>query len=118
MKINRCPDCSTGWLYAEDLPKKHHHLSLQHDHGLVKCPTCNGMGRVLEPDDPLIMRATVTASSVQPIGIQPVCEQLPISSAYQIAALRVKNDAKWEPISLYATEDEPMPLYAAKVKKT
>lgn len=107
MKITRCPDCSTGWLYAEDLPKRHHH-NLSHDHGLVKCPTCNGQGRMLEPDDaPIIMRATVTASSVQPVSVQPpVCEQLPINSAYQIAALRVKNDVKWEPIPLYATKDK------------
>src|SRR3989339_1337012 len=86
MKITRCPDCSTGWLYAEDLPKRHHH-NLSHDHGLVKCPTCNGHGRVLEPDDaPIVIRATVTASSIEPASAQfPVCE-LPISSAYQIAA--------------------------------
>ena len=119
MKITRCPDCSTGWLYAEDLPQRHHH-NLSHEHGLVKCPTCNGQGRMLEPDDPpAVMRATVTASSVQPVrGVQPVCEQLPITSAYQIAALHVKNDVKWEPIPLYAAEGEPMPLYATKDKNS
>jgi hypothetical protein len=49
MKIRRCPDCSTGWRYAEDLPSVRYQQPAHH--GLVPCPTCSGTGRVLEPDD-------------------------------------------------------------------
>jgi len=47
MKTHRCPDCQTGWRYAEDMPDRRLH---PHRHGLVQCPTCNGTGRVVGQD--------------------------------------------------------------------
>jgi len=47
MTINHCPDCTTGWRYVDDLPDRHLHRQA---HGLVPCPTCNGQGRLVEPD--------------------------------------------------------------------
>lgn len=84
MKIKRCPDCSTGWCYAEDLPKKHRH-ALPHHHGLVKCPTCNGQGRMLEPDDTPV-KATVTAS-----GVQPASDQRRGNTTQRIAVPRARK---------------------------
>jgi hypothetical protein len=48
MKIKHCPDCTSGWRYADDLPVGHSHV---HAHGLVSCPTCHGEGRVIEHDE-------------------------------------------------------------------
>lgn len=48
MKITHCPDCTTGWRYVEDLPDRDLYPRTR---GLVRCPTCNGQGRTLEPDE-------------------------------------------------------------------
>lgn len=43
MQFHLCPDCETGWRYADELPGYH---GLSPHHGLVRCPTCGGTGRL------------------------------------------------------------------------
>lgn len=43
MEFRSCPDCETGWRYADELPGYHR---LPGQEGLVRCPTCGGSGRV------------------------------------------------------------------------
>lgn len=38
--VKPCPDCQTGWVYADDL------LPPAYLDGLVPCPTCDGRGSV------------------------------------------------------------------------
>ncbi|MBF0247559.1 MAG: hypothetical protein HQL36_05740 [Alphaproteobacteria bacterium] len=62
MTITSCPDCATGWRYAEDLVglRTQEH---RHRHGLVPCPTCAGTGRIVgavEKPAPSVVEARVT----------------------------------------------------------
>ena len=48
MTYKPCPDCTTGWCYSDELPDWHTHPGKP---TLVKCPTCEGSGRIIDPDD-------------------------------------------------------------------
>ncbi|MEO5336198.1 MAG: hypothetical protein H7841_04780 [Magnetospirillum sp. WYHS-4] len=43
MQFHSCPDCETGWRYADELAARHRTGA---QGGLVRCPTCGGTGRI------------------------------------------------------------------------
>lgn len=49
MRDSFCPDCDSGWRYADEVPENQGKRQ-----GLVPCPTCHGTGRPQTPDRPPI----------------------------------------------------------------